>query len=113
MGPIFRRYGTFREVCQTPILLEFHTFLLLLHLATWLRHNMTATLVIALKARSRLPQARPKCLWSLHIADDISASPSPSNFEVTFCHLRFTNARPTHHHDNDVDVSQLVFSLWN
>ena len=42
-------YGTFREVSETRILVEFHTFLLLLYLATWLRHNMKATLFIALK----------------------------------------------------------------
>ena len=41
-------YGTFGEVSETPIVLEFHTFLLLLYLATWLRHNMRATLFIAL-----------------------------------------------------------------
>ena len=60
-------YGTFGEVSETPILLEFHTFLLLLYLAMWLRHihNMRATLFIALKAGSRRPEARPKCLCSL------------------------------------------------
>ena len=55
-------YGTFGEVSETRILLEFHTFLLLLYIATWLRHNMKATLFIALKAGSRRPEARPKCL---------------------------------------------------
>ena len=46
-------YGTFGEVSETRILLEFHTFLLLFYLAT---------LFIALKAGSRRPEARPKCL---------------------------------------------------
>ena len=34
--------------------------------ATCLRHNMKATLFITLKAGSRLPHARPKCLWLCH-----------------------------------------------
>ena len=50
-------YGTFGEVSETQILSEFHTFLLLLYLATWLRHNMRATLFIALKGRRPDPSA--------------------------------------------------------
>ena len=60
---------------------------LLLYLATWLRHNMKATLFIALKAGSHLPQARPKCVccqWGCECDCDSRVS-DVKGIQKSFC----------------------------
>ena len=60
----------FLRFCASSMFLSYYDvttslhiiIILLLYLATWLRHNMKATLFIALKAGLRRPEARPKCL---------------------------------------------------